>query len=94
MDDRHKVVIARTTLDQRMERAAEAAVESSLRESGENYRVSQAALVSVEMDGAVRAMVGGRDYGESTFNRATSALRQSAPLIARRVTKTRTVFAP
>jgi len=33
----------------------------------------------METDGAVRAMVGGRDYGESQFNRATDALRQPAP---------------
>ena len=37
---------------------------------------SQAALVAMAPDGAVRAMVGGRDYGESQFNRATQALRQ------------------
>ena len=40
------------------------------------YHVKQAALVAIEPDGAVRAMVGGRDYGESQFNRATDALRQ------------------
>ena len=37
---------------------------------------SQAALVAMAPDGAVRAMAGGRDYGESQFNRATQALRQ------------------
>jgi penicillin-binding protein 1A len=37
---------------------------------------SQAALVLIENGGAVRAMVGGRDYGESQFNRASRALRQ------------------
>jgi penicillin-binding protein 1A len=51
-------------------------VESTLRQSGASYRVKQAAAVAMENDGAVRAMVGGRDYGESQFNRATSALRQ------------------
>ena len=49
---------------------------ASLRQYGNSYRVKQAALVLVETDGAVRAMVGGRDYGESQFNRATDALRQ------------------
>jgi penicillin-binding protein 1A len=47
-----------------------------LRTEGETFRVKQAALVGMEPDGAVRSMVGGRDYGESQFNRATSALRQ------------------
>ena len=69
-------VIVRTTLDMGLQQAAEAAVESSLREYGESYRSKQGALVLVENGGAVRAMVGGRDYGESQFNRATRALRQ------------------
>ena len=77
VDGREKVLVARTTLDTRLQRAAEAAVESTLRESGETYNVSQGALVSLDPDdGSVRAMVGGRDYGASTFNRATNALRQ------------------
>jgi penicillin-binding protein 1A len=39
-------------------------------------KVSQAALVALAPDGAVRAMIGGRDYGESQYNRAVRALRQ------------------
>lgn len=69
-------VIVRTTLDASLQQAAEAALESSLREYGESYRVKQGAIVTIENGGAVRAMVGGRDYGESQFNRATRALRQ------------------
>ncbi len=76
VDGGNKVLIARTTIDARLQDAAETAVESSLRESGEAYDVGQAALVSMEPDGTVRAMVGGRDYGQSTFNRATRARRQ------------------
>jgi penicillin-binding protein 1A len=76
VDGEEKVLIARTTLDQRLQKAAEAAVESTLRESGDAYNVHQGALVSMEPDGNVRAMVGGRDYGVSTFNRAVNALRQ------------------
>ena len=45
-------------------------------ESGDQYNVHQGALVSMDPDGAIRAMVGGRDYGTSTFNRAVNALRQ------------------
>jgi penicillin-binding protein 1A len=77
VDGKEKVLIARTTLDMRLQKAAEAAIESTLRESGDAYNVHQAALVSLEPDdGAIRAMVGGRDYGVSTFNRAVNALRQ------------------
>ncbi|MGV8936045.1 MAG: transglycosylase domain-containing protein [Allorhizobium sp.] len=71
----HSLVV-RTTVDISLQNAADAAVESSLREYGEGYNVKQGALVLVENGGAVRAMVGGRDYGESQFNRATRALRQ------------------
>ena len=66
----------RTTVDVTLQKAADEAVEAILRESGDRYRARQAAAVVVEPDGAVRAMVGGRDYGESQFNRATDALRQ------------------
>ena len=73
---RDRVLVVITTLDFEMERAAEEAVELSLRQSGEQYGVRQGAVVVIDPDGAVRAMVGGRDYGESQFNRATNALRQ------------------
>src|SRR5215211_6165663 len=55
---------------------SEQAVESSLRQYGREYHAKQAAAVLMESDGAVRAIVGGRDYGESQFNRATDAMRQ------------------
>jgi penicillin-binding protein 1B len=64
-----------TTLDASLQRAAERAVEHGLgrlRDSG-----AQAALVAIDpRTGEVLAMVGGRDYGASQFNRATSAYRQ------------------
>jgi penicillin-binding protein 1A len=65
-----------TTLDPRLQAAAEAAVEATLSRQGEKAGVEQAALVAMSPDGAVRAMVGGRNYGESQFNRVTQALRQ------------------
>ena len=43
---------------------------------GDKFNVSQGALVAMTPDGAVRAMVGGRDYAESQFNRAVEAKRQ------------------
>jgi len=71
-----RVLTVRTTIDMGLQKAAEDAVEDTLRQYGPSYLVKQAALVAVDPDGAVRAMVGGRDYGESQFNRATDALRQ------------------
>ncbi len=71
----HSLVV-RTTIDMGLQQAAEESVESSLRQYGESYKVKQGAMVMIENGGAVRAMVGGRDYGESQFNRATKALRQ------------------
>jgi penicillin-binding protein 1A len=69
-------VVVRTTIDTGLQQAAEQAMEMGLRELGEGYRVKQGAMVMIENGGGVRAMVGGRDYGESQFNRATAALRQ------------------
>ncbi|PST20931.1 penicillin-binding protein [Rhizobium sp. JAB6] len=69
-------LIVRTTIDMGLQKAAEDSVQSSLMEFGERYRAKQGASVVIENGGAVRAMVGGSDYGESQFNRATKALRQ------------------
>src|SRR5579885_2356774 len=66
----------RTTLDMRMQVAAEAAIVDALNRNGLKDAVSQGALVAMTPEGAVRAMVGGRDYNESQFNRATQAQRQ------------------
>jgi penicillin-binding protein 1A len=71
-----RVFVVRTALDVTLQRQAEAAVESSLRQYGQEYKARQAAAVVMDLDGAVRVMVGGRDYGTSQFNRATDALRQ------------------
>ena len=69
-------LIVRTTLDPRLQAIAENAVTDILARYGARYRVGQGALVAMATDGAVRAMVGGRDYGSSQFNRATQAQRQ------------------
>src|SRR5262249_8342652 len=55
---------------------AENAIENSLRQYGRDYNAKQAATVVADLDGGVRAIVGGRDYGASQFNRATDAMRQ------------------
>ncbi|CAO3416206.1 transglycosylase domain-containing protein [Azospirillum endophyticum] len=72
----HGDVIVRTTLDLKMQRAAEQRLEALLAGPGVAANVHQAALVAMSPDGAVRALVGGRDYDGSEFNRATQALRQ------------------
>ena len=71
-----RVFVVRTGLDVNLQRQAENAVEENLRLYGKQYGAKQAAAVVMENDGAVRAIVGGRDYGTSQFNRATDALRQ------------------
>lgn len=69
-------IIVDTTLDMTMQRAAEDALRKGLAESGYKLGVSQGAIVTLDTAGAVKAMVGGADYGKSQFNRATSAKRQ------------------
>src|SRR5437764_7465784 len=59
-----------------VQRGAEEAIENQLRQFGRDYHATQAATVVADLDGGVRAMVGGRDYGASQFNRATDAYRQ------------------
>lgn len=71
-----RVLRARTTIDLALQKHADRSVEDHLRKFGSQYDTDQAALVVQEHDGAVKAMVGGRDYGASQFNRATHALRQ------------------
>jgi penicillin-binding protein 1A len=71
-----RVFVVRTALDTSLQREAEGEVENNLRQFGQSYNARQAAAVLMETDGAVRAMVGGRDYGASQFNRATDSLRQ------------------
>ena len=71
-----RVFVVRTGLDINIQRAMDAALNDSLRQFGRDYNVSQGAMVLMEPNGIVRAMTGGRDYGESQFNRATDAQRQ------------------
>jgi penicillin-binding protein 1A len=66
----------RTTLIPGLQKLAEQAVAETLAGPGAERRASQAALVAMRPDGAVVAMVGGRDYHASQFNRAVDAQRQ------------------
>lgn len=71
-------LLIRTTLDRDMQDEADALIKAQLilRPSTAKAWPGQAALLAMTPDGAVRAMVGGRDYQESQFNRATQARRQ------------------
>jgi penicillin-binding protein 1A len=70
------VLTARTTVDLGLQQSADNALQSMIRLEGRNARMKSGAIVAMEPDGAVRALVGGLDYGESQFNRATHARRQ------------------
>ncbi|WP_321395450.1 PBP1A family penicillin-binding protein [Emcibacter sp.] len=69
-------VIVYTTLKPETQLKAAGAVQQIMDREGVTRNASQAALVSMDPDGAVRAMIGGRDYVQSQFNRASQALRQ------------------
>lgn len=68
-------MVVETTMIPQIQSAAEAAIKRVLDESGEAKKASQAAVVVMDTDGAVLALVGGRDYRKSQFNRAVDALR-------------------
>jgi len=66
-----------TTLDPKLQHAAEEAVRTSIDTFFKGAKkVPQAAVVVLDRDGAIRTMLGGRDYRDSQFNRATQAMRQ------------------
>jgi penicillin-binding protein 1A len=69
-----------TTLDPQMQDAAERIVEHWLAGEGAKRNASEAALIAMAPDGAIVAMVGGRDYRASQFNRAVQAHRQPGSL--------------
>ena len=69
-------VIVQTTIDWDLQKAAEDIVRAAVENNGEARGFSQAALVAMDVDGTVRALVGGVDYAQSQFNRAVTARRQ------------------
>ena len=71
-----RVLTVRTGLDLNIQRKAETAVEDALRQYGHQYHATQAATMIADPTGLVHAVVGGRDYGRSQFNRAIDAARQ------------------
>ena len=69
-------VIVQTTLDSRLQAQAEQILRRTLAASGPRVNATQGALVAMRTNGEIVAMVGGRDYRQSQFNRATQAKRQ------------------
>jgi len=69
-------LVVRTTLSPPLQRIGERHMSRILAATGRRFNVHQGALVALAPDGAIQAMVGGDDYGESQFNRVTQALRQ------------------
>ena len=69
-------IVVDTTIDPNLQAAAEKAVLDQLTQKGARFGVEQGALVAMTPDGAVRALVGGRNYAENQFNRAVAARRQ------------------
>ncbi|KZL19486.1 Penicillin-binding protein 2D [Pseudovibrio axinellae] len=69
-------IIVDTTIDWDMQKAAETALISRISEAGRELNVAQGAVVTLNRNGAIRALVGGVDYRKSQFNRAVYARRQ------------------
>jgi penicillin-binding protein 1A len=69
-------IVVDTTINLDMQAAAARAISETLDKDGGKFGASQAALVAIDPTGAVKALVGGRDYATSPFNRAVDAHRQ------------------
>ena len=69
-------IFIETTIDGRLQRFAQQRMTALIAAEGEPSQVNQGAMVVLEPDGAIRAMVGGRNYADSQFNRASKAKRQ------------------
>jgi penicillin-binding protein 1A len=69
-------IVVTTTIDLKMQAEAEHALTDELNAKGAKFGVEQGALVALDPNGAVKAMVGGRNYADSQFNRAVAAKRQ------------------
>ncbi len=69
-------IVVTTTLDTKMQAAGERALTDELNAKGVKFGVEQGALVALDTDGGVKALVGGRNYADSQFNRVIAAKRQ------------------
>src|SRR5712672_3635522 len=69
-------IVVETGIDPVLQAAAEKALVDALTQKGEKFDVEQGAVIAMTPEGAVRAMIGGKSYAESQFNRAVAARRQ------------------
>ena len=69
-------IIVETTIDPQLQLLAERSLRKHLNEEGKKLKVSQGAMVVMDTFGAVKAMVGGKSYKRSQYNRVTKAMRQ------------------
>ena len=69
-------VVVETSIDAALQASAEKSIADIFAAKGAKSGVEQSALVAMTPDGAVRAMIGGRNYADSQFNRAVAAKRQ------------------
>ena len=69
-------IVVTTTIDGSLQAIAENSLDDELVKKGEKSGVSQGAMIAMTPEGAVRALVGGRSYAHSQFNRAVAAKRQ------------------
>jgi len=76
VDDDDNDIVVETTIDPVLQTAAQAAVERVLEQEGRKLDATQAGVVVVDGAGGIRALVGGKRYGESRYNRAVKAHRQ------------------
>jgi penicillin-binding protein 1A len=74
--DGHAELVVETTLDPNLQRRAQQIVTHSLDRRGAALKAGEAALVVLDSEGGIRALVGGRDYAKSQFDRAVKAYRQ------------------
>jgi penicillin-binding protein 1A len=69
-------IVVETSIDPTLQTAAEQSLDDVLAQKGDKLNIGEGALVAMTPDGVVRALVGGRNYAESQFNRAIAARRQ------------------
>lgn len=69
-------IVVETSIDPALQLFAEQAITEELAAKGAKFGVEQGAMIAMTPDGAVRAMIGGKSYAESQYNRAASAKRQ------------------
>jgi penicillin-binding protein 1A len=69
-------IVVETSIDPTLQGTAERALAEALAQKGEKLGIGEGALVAMTPDGVVRALVGGKSYADSQFNRAIAAKRQ------------------